>query len=1087
MTTKRFGLVGLAAVTALSTVAAPAAHAASIGSAMSRPPAAGRTVTLVTGDQVTLTGRDDVRIRRGPGREKMGFRQRIDEHGDVTVVPDDARELITAGQLDSRLFDISLLVGNGYDDSVRKDLPLILTYSGARPLTARPLAATVPVRELPSIGGTAVRADKKTVSAVWAGVRSPSLAADVRRISLDGPVHADLDHSVPQIGAPQAWQAGYTGAGTKVAVLDTGIDATHPDLADAVAEAEDFTGSASGTDDRLGHGTHVASIITGSGAASSGKYQGVAPDTRLLVGKVLDDDGFGTESGSIAGMEWATGRGAKVVNMSLGGQPGSKDGSDPVSDAVNRLTAQSGTLFVVAAGNRGPTGRLDSPGVADAALTVGAVDREDGLAAFSSRGPRASDGAIKPDITAPGVDIVAARAANGQIGTPVDEKYVSLSGTSMATPHVAGAAAILAGEHPDWPAAQLKATLMDSAKPTEGLTVYQQGAGRVDVARAVTQPVQATPASISLGMMRWPHRDDQPIATTVTYRNSGSVPVVLDLTTDVRDSTGKASPDGMFTVTPSRLTVPAGGSAAATITATTSIEGPDGLYGGALVATGDGNTVRTPVGVQREAESYDVKLNFLDRQGNPASGSMFTWFVDIDNPMGYVGSARNSSIVVRLPRGRFFFQGTLFGRDANNDVTTVQFVEPEIAVTGDVETTLDARAAKPVGMVVDRPEAKDGQTLLTFARTTSHGLTWSRQDGAFGRTWVRPSATAATGFTYTAEALLAKPDGQGGFAGSPYLYNVRWSAPDRVPADLVHRFTDRELVSVRSEHASTGPGQTGSRDYMIKAALPFTLQEFYSPDTPWFNSFEQVTGEKHESYAESAPRTFGLGKPVTERWNTAVFGPSFPPYPDPSWWTWRTGDTAVFTLWLLSDQDNNHAGTAEDADSALTSLYRDGQKIDEQPWAGLNQFTLPPEEAAYRLHSESTRSGASDLSTRVSADWTFRSGHAADTEFRPVPLLAVRFAPRLDNANQAPAGVPFVVPVSVQHTGSDAEITKLTVRVSYDDGATWLPTAVVRTGDHWTAGLWHPLHATFASFQATATDKAGNSVDQTIIRAYRLK
>jgi hypothetical protein len=349
-----------------------------------------------------------------------------------------------------------------------------------------------------------------------------------------------------------------------------------------------------------------------------------------------------------------------------------------------------------------------------------------------------------------------------------------------------------------------------------------------------------------------------------------------------------------------------------------------------------------------------------------------------------------------------------------------------------------------------------------------------------------PAGTVLGWSTYTAEALLAKPDGQG-FTGSPYLYHLRWSEPGRVPDDLVRRFTDRALVCVRSEHASTGPGQTGSRDDLVEAALPFTLQEFYSPDTPWLSSFQQSTGEKYESYAQSAPRTFALGKPVTERWNTAVFGPSFPPYPDPANWTWRTGDTAVFNLWLLGDQDDNHAGMADDVDSATTSLYRDGQKIDEQPWAGFNQFTLPPEEAAYRLHSESTRSGASDLSTRVSADWTFRSGHVADTGFRPVPLLAVRFAPRLDNANQAPAGVPFVVPVGVQHTGSDAEITKLTVQVSYDDGATWLPTVVARTGDHWAAGLRHPAHATFASFRATAVDTAGNSVDQTIIRAYRLE
>ncbi|MFI5592382.1 hypothetical protein ACIA5G_45540 [Amycolatopsis sp. NPDC051758] len=100
--------------------------------------------------------------------------------------------------------------------------------------------------------------------------------------------------------------------------------------------------------------------------------------------------------------------------------------------------------------------------------------------------------------------------------------------------------------------------------------------------------------------------------------------------------------------------------------------------------------------------------------------------------MGYVRSAWDSSIVLRLPRGRFFFQAKLFGRDADNGLTTVQFVEPEIAVTRDVETTLDARAAEPVGMVVDRPEAEDGQTLLSFTRTGRCPVRGSGQRSAHG-------------------------------------------------------------------------------------------------------------------------------------------------------------------------------------------------------------------------------------------------------------------------------------------------------------------------------------------------------------------
>ncbi|WP_197322314.1 S8 family serine peptidase, partial [Saccharomonospora sp. NB11] len=127
---------------------------------------------------------------------------------------------------------------------------------------------------------------------------------------------ATLAESVPQIGAPEAWDSGLTGEGVRVAVLDTGIDADHPDLADAVVEAEDFTGSGN-TDDGQGHGTHVAATILGDGSASDGRYRGVAPDAELVVGKVLDDDGFGQESWILAGMEWAA-ENASVVNMSLG-------------------------------------------------------------------------------------------------------------------------------------------------------------------------------------------------------------------------------------------------------------------------------------------------------------------------------------------------------------------------------------------------------------------------------------------------------------------------------------------------------------------------------------------------------------------------------------------------------------------------------------------------------------------------------------------------------------------------------------------------------------------------------------------------
>ncbi|MEU0534445.1 S8 family serine peptidase [Amycolatopsis tolypomycina] len=1090
LTGRRLGHAALAVVALAAVLSPPAASANTIAAAAPARPA-GKTVTLVTGDRVTLTGRDDVRVRPAPGREHVGFEQRIDENGHSVVVPRDVAALVAGGQLDPRLFDISALVEAGYHDEARRDLPLVVTHAG-RGLRAG-LAAVAGGRELPSVGATAIRPAKDAMSAVWTALDAggqTTLSPGVQRVALDGPVHVDLDHSVPQIGAPQAWQAGYTGGGTTVAVLDTGIDTTHPDLADAVAGTRDFTGSPSGTDDRVGHGTHVASIITGSGAASAGRFRGVAPDTRLLVGKVLDDNGDGTESSVVAGMEWAAAQGADVIAMSLSGPVGGgKDPSvDVLSEAVNRLTAQSGALFVVSAGNKGPrVGSIGSPGVADAALTVGAVDGDDALAEFSSRGPRAGDGAIKPDLTAPGVGIVAARAKNGSIGTPVDDAYTALSGTSMAAPHVAGAAAILAGMHPDWDPARLKSALMGSAAPRDGLSVYEQGAGRVDVARAVSQPVSATPASVSLGQARWPHGDDQPIPTVLTYRNTGPTPVTLDLAVAVRDEAGKPAPAGMFTVAPRTLEVPAGGQATATLTADTSVDGPDGTYGGTVVATGGGNVVRTPLGLQREAENHDVKLDFRDWQGKPAQIADYR-FVGLGRPAAYLATVRTGSAVVRLPPGRYFFHATVLGRNDGNELIRALFAEPEITVTGDTGMAIDARDAKPVGMKVDRPDPGDSETIQSFLRTTSFGETGFRDFGSFDKVWVRPSATSAPEFTYTAEGLLARRDGQGGFTGSPYLYHLRWAEQGRVPAELVRHFADRDLATVRSTHAASGGGEIGERDFTVRTPLPFTLQEYYTPDTPWDRFFGKPA-EKPLYYwsTQSVPRTFRRGESVAEHWNTGVFGPAFPPYPgSPAEWAGRTGDTVYFDLWPFGDSSSGHYGQSV-TDSAETVLYRGTERIGSQPWVGYHEFDVPPGESPYRLHSEAVRSGSAELSTKVTADWTFRSGTVPGAEVRPIPLMAVRFTPWLDDHNRAPGGVPFVVPVRVEHTDQQARITSLTVRVSYDDGGTWQAVPVWRGDGQWLAGLRHPAGAAFVSLRATAIDSAGNTVDQTIIRGYRLR
>lgn len=1020
-------------------------------------------VTLITGDRVTLRGDQPAKIRPGNGREKVKFIQRKEIGGDLTVLPLDAEVAVRSGELDPRLFNITQLIKHGFDDRSRSDIPLIV--SG--PVALR--SGTSKARDLPSVGGTAVHVGKE--SAYWSGARTALRAKGKQWIRLDGPVRAFLDKSVPQIGAPEAWKSGLTGKGTEVAVLDTGIDTTHADLDDAVVAAKDFTESASGTADKFGHGTHVASIVTGD----NNQYRGVAPDAKLLNGKVLDDEGGGSDSGIIAGMEWAAQSGADVINLSLGSEWPS-DGTDIMSQAVNRLTDQTGALFVISAGNSG--GTPGSPAAADAALTVGAVDHDDNLAEFSSRGPRWLDDAIKPDITAPGVDIVAAKAKDSYLAGQapnIGPYHLQLSGTSMAAPHTAGAAAILAQQHPGWKAGDLKAALMGTAKPNSKLTVFEQGSGRVDVAAVVRSNVRASTGSISNGIVRWPHQDDKPISREVSYYNSGTTAVTLDLTAAVNGPDGKPAPAGMFTVSPASLTIPAGGKGIATVTTNTAVPGVDGIYSGVVAASG----LRTPIAVNREVESYDVKLNYVGFDGKPTTNYWFR-FVDIDRPKAVVpDEGSGSTTTARVVKGRHYFESYIATDDGSK---MTNFGEPTLKVDGSLELTIDARAGVPIGFQVDKPDAVTWLAAFGMARDTVWGgdestgftLVGNNFDGMLAA----PSRTTATPeeFRFFTMATMTAP------TASSYSYQLAQDDLGKVPSQLVHRVRDRSLARVRSEHTGSKPGTYGVRDGITKP-LPFALDEFYSPGKPWYPSFVETEDPEDSRgfamQATAAPRVYEHGRTVTEHWGLPVFGPGLPAYDDSPDSAGRRGDVMQISIPLYTDQRAGGVGFA--MSTGTTVLSKDGKEIATGEYPGyIDRTRVPSGPATYQLHTESTRDNP--LSSRMVVDWTFHSDTVTGTAPTALPLLAVRYAPPAN----ASAKIPTLLPITVDHnTGKKGRVKSLSV--SHDGGTTWKPTKVYTAGGKTFALIKHPTGAKSVSLKAAASDASGNTVDQTIIDAFLLK
>ncbi|MER6916027.1 S8 family serine peptidase [Streptomyces sp. NPDC000594] len=1066
-----------------------------------------RWVTLITGDRVGVNARGRaVSVDRAKGREKIPVRSFTDG-GRSYVIPADAQELIGRGTLDRRLFDVTGLSSAESRRAYRKGLKVIVAYEGSAGPAARKgvRADTAVERSLPSLNADAVTVPERDPGALWAALTRTADARATRtavpgieRIWLDGVRTADLDKSTGQIGAPKAWEAGYDGKGVTIAVLDTGVDANHPDLKGQVIGAKNFSAS-SGTADRRGHGTHVAATAAGTGAKNGGTYRGVAPGAKILNGKVLSDRGGGTESSVLAGIEWAVAQGADVINMSLGGRD--EPGLDPLESQINKVSEEKGVLFAVSAGNQGPGARtVGSPGSADAALTVGAVDDADKIADFSSIGPRTGDGGIKPDVTAPGVDITAASAPGSTIAREVGEKpagYVTVSGTSMAAPHAAGAAALLKQRNPDWNGERIKAVLAASAKDG-GYTVFQQGTGRIAVDRALEQTVVSDQNTLSFGLQQWPHADDQKITKEITYRNLGDRDVTLDLAVKGLNPKGKAAPGGFFALGADQVTVPAGGTATVPLTVDTTLGGSvNGLYTATVTASGDGGTVRTTAAVDREVESYDLTFNYLGRDGKP-SKDFGSFLFQTSGGRGFFDEVSGrSTATLRLPKGDYFLESSRSTETGDDGYD--RLINPRLALTKNTTLTVDSRTTKPVTLSIPDTRAKltaaGGETSADNGeRPISFGYFLGDLDG-FRVAQLGPKRPTGVTLKETFSGQWER--------GAAAQYNaIAGGRVDRLATGFAKKFAKGDFAEVTVDMGASAKNKRGSSSVMspLELSLAASRHTYALPGSrthylattdrtkvnAWsVGAWQRGAKGEWEIQHTSPVRDFRKGGKHRVTLGTAVHSPlsygESGAFPHQSTGVFRQKNTLGADMALFSDGRGNDVDSPHT--SAKTTLHRGTTLIGENkdPLAGTEVFTVGPEEAVYTLATSVKRSPkVSVVGTRIDGSWTFRSKKPTTDEMSRTALSTVRFGAEVALDGTAPAGRKVTFPVTVQGPASGKGLKSLTVSVSYDGGKTWKKVTVTKGK----ITIKNPAKGKSLALRGEVTDRQGGKASVTVYDAY---
>jgi len=480
-------------------------------------------VTLITGDTVAIVDSANGTQYRFLGNTNGTI---YETDTSVYVVPDG----VNRSRFDRTLFNVDLLRQQNLTDRESGSLPIIVKWtsdgqsrhSGRRILRRSGSRTT---HNLDIINSTSITIPKAQATEVYQRLKTSDRIAHVY---YNAKVQATAAPSRTAIDAQIARNRyNVTGEGLTVAVLDSGVNESHPDINGSEIAEKDFTGEET-TVDLARHGTAVAGLITGDGTASNDTYVGVAPNTNIVDARVLDRFGDGSVANVIAGFEYALERDVDAISMSLGHPATSTRQNDLFRESIAKASQQD-VLVVTSSGKQPGYGSITSPGTLGEVLTVGSSIGDKQLAQYTPQGPTPHGKYVKPNVVAPGSSVRAPGTDGG---------YRTSKGTSFATPLVTGTGVLVRQAHPGWSDERIKHAITSTADPFSGADVYTQGAGIVNASAAIDTQVLVEPATINFDTVTVGSSESR----TFTATNLGNTSRKMNISAEVR-SVESGTPD----------------------------------------------------------------------------------------------------------------------------------------------------------------------------------------------------------------------------------------------------------------------------------------------------------------------------------------------------------------------------------------------------------------------------------------------------------------------------------------------------------------------------------------------------------------